>query len=71
MNMLAMGEQGTLKLLNRDDIKLSLRSIIAEKKEGGGEKISGNYSHITEGLIRAAYLLKEKSLNPWISSIKV
>ena len=71
MNFLAMGQHGQLKLFNSDDIKLSLRSIISEKKEGGGEKISGNYSHIVEGLIRAAWLLKSKSLNPWISSFSV
>jgi len=71
MNMLAMGENRELEFFNNDEIKLSLRSIIAQKKEGGGEKIEGNYSHITEGLIRSAWLLKEKEINTTIYSIPV
>ncbi len=66
-NLLAMGERGEIKLLNNDEVKASLRTIMIE--ENG--KISGRYSHIAEGIIRAAYLAKEKSLNPWILSLKV
>ena len=66
-NMLAMGERGELKLFNSDDVKSSLRSIQIE--ENG--KISGRYSHIAEGLIRAAWLAKQKAFNMKIYSIKV
>ena len=69
MNMLEMGELGELKLFDSAEIRLSLRSIISKKTEGGQEKIDGNYSHIVEGLIRAAWLLKEKDLNPVIYTI--
>lgn len=71
MNMLEMGETNQLKLFDSAEIRLSLRSIISQKLEGGGEKIDGNYSHITEGLVRAAWLLKQKDLNPIVYSIKV
>jgi|TARA_R100000501_G_C2613226_1_gene107315 hypothetical protein len=71
MNMLEMGELGELKLFDCAEIRLSLRSIISQKLEGGGEKIDGNYSHIVEGLIRSAWLLKEKDINMQIYSIKV
>lgn len=71
MNMLEMGEIGRLKLFDSAEIRLSLRSIISQKMESGTEKIDGNYSHITEGLVRAAWLLKEKDLNLVIHSIKV
>jgi len=31
----------------------------------------GNFSHIVEGLIRAAWIVKEKNLNVWLSSIRI
>ena len=71
MNMLEMGETGKLQLFDSTEIRLSLRSIISQKLEGGSEKIDGNYSHIAEGLVRACWLLKEKDLNPTIYTIKV
>jgi len=66
-NMLAMMERGELKLFNDDGVKASLRSIQVE--ENG--KISGRYSHITEGLIRSCWLAKEKPLNMKVYSIKI
>ena len=71
MNFLEMGEKGELQLFDSAEIRLSLRSIISKKLDGGTEKIDGNYSHIVEGLVRAAWLLKTKHLNIWIRSIKV
>jgi len=66
-NMLGMGERGELQLFDNDEVKASLRSIIVE--EDG--KISGLYSHIVEGLIRACWLAKQKALNMKVYSIKV
>ena len=66
-NMLGMGERGELQLFDNDEVKASLRSIIVE--EDG--KISGLYSHIVEGLIRACGLAKQKALNMKVYSIKV
>ena len=65
--ILEMGLRGQLKLFDNKDIKDSLRSITVE--DNG--RISGRWSHIVEGLIRAAELLKEKELNMRVYSIKV
>ena len=71
MNMLEMGELKELQFFDSAEIRLSLRSIISKKTDGGKELIDGNYSHITEGLVRACWMLKEKDLNPIVYSIKV
>jgi len=65
-NLLAMGEVGELKLLDNDEIKASFRSIHMDE-----DKIVGQDSHIVEGLIRAAWLLREKKLNTWIHSFNL
>lgn len=67
MNLLAMGERGQLQLFKDDKIIASLRSVLVE--ENG--KVGARYNHPVESLIRAAYLLKEKPLNPMVYSIKV
>jgi len=62
-----MLERGTLKLLADDEIMASLKSIQYEYSTEHGQlskvRIFGNYSHIVEGLIRAAWLANTKSLN--------
>jgi len=60
--LLVLGEQGKIKLFNNDEIKASLRSIHSDPT-APKFKLMGHYSHIAEGLIRAAYLAKEKHLN--------
>ncbi len=61
-NLLALGENGKIKLLDDDELIASLRSI---QHEDG--KIFGDYSHIVEGIIRAAWLAsQEKDLNIYI-----
>jgi hypothetical protein len=72
MNLLFMLEKRKLFLLNDDELVLSLKSIQYEYviKEGRETKfrIFGNYSHITEGIMRAAWLIaQEKGLNLWCS----
>lgn len=58
-NLLSLMEQKKIKLLNMDELKASLASI--QYDEG---KIFGSYSHITESIIRAAWLAeKDKHLN--------
>jgi len=62
INLLALMENKRIKLLNDNEVKLSLSSI--QHDDG---KIFGSYSHITEGIIRAAWLAeKDKSLKPYI-----
>ena len=68
LTLLGMGERGKIKLFDDPDIRRSLRTITGEKTDRG-VKISGKYSHITEGIIRAAWLGKGKSLNPTIYSL--
>ena len=62
-NLLVLMEQGRIKFLNRDELFHSLKSVQAEYTDGGQLKIFGNYTHITEALIRAAWCIKDKSLN--------
>ena len=64
-NLLVMGERKEIKLFDHDDIKTSLRSITVDL-EDDKFKIAGSYSHITEGIIRAAWLWRTKSLNPYV-----
>jgi hypothetical protein len=70
---LAMMERGIIKLLDDDNIIESLKSVQYEYITGIGKKtvirIFGNYTHIAEGLIRAAYLANQKSLNLHISYV--
>lgn len=66
-NLLALMEQNQIRLLDDDDVIASLASIQFEYVMKSGEptklRIFGNYSHIAEGLIRAAIGIKDKSLN--------
>ena len=70
MNMLALMEKGILKLLDDDEIAASLKSVQYEYVITEGKKTSvrifGNYTHIAEGLIRAAWLANQKQLNTFI-----
>jgi len=74
-NLKALMEQGKIKLLKDEDVISSLRSIqyeyIMKDEEPTKLKIWGDYAHIVEGLIRAAWCVKWKDLNPTIYSIKV
>jgi len=64
-NLKNLMENGKIKILDMPEIKQSLRSIQYENSEGQ-LKIYGNYSHITEALIRAAWCMKDKSLNIYL-----
>jgi len=65
-NLLRLMERKEIKLLDDDEIGLSLKSIQYEYNDEGQLKIFGNYSHITEGLIRAAWAVKNKPLNIYV-----
>lgn len=64
-NLKILMEQDKIKLLDDDDLIMSLASVQFEIKNGKA-KIFGNYTHIAEGLIRAAWCAKDKSLNIYI-----
>lgn len=74
-NLRALMEQGKIKLLDEDNVRESLKSVQYEYLMKAGEpsrlRIFGNYTHIVEGLIRAAWMAKHKSLNIWVRSFKV
>ena len=69
-NLLSLMERGYIKLLDDEDIRVSLKSVQYEflKKEMGFTqmRIFGNDTHIAEGLIRAAWCVKDKALNIWV-----
>jgi hypothetical protein len=67
-NLLRLMEQRRIFLFKNEEIRLSLRSIQYEYGDKG-LRIYGNYSHIVEGLIRAAYSLKDKHLNIFITTV--
>jgi len=63
-NLKMLMETGQLKLLKDDEVKASLKSIQAEHhKDTGRLKIWGKDSHVAEGLIRAVWCHKDKTLN--------
>lgn len=64
-NLLVLMEQGNVKLNDDPEIYQSLKSVQYEY-DNGRFKIFGNYTHIAEALIRAAWCMKDKSLNIWI-----
>ena len=65
-NLLNLMENGKIDILDNPEIFHSLRSIQFEYTEAGQIKIFGRYTHITEALIRAAWCVKDKSLNSFI-----
>ncbi len=74
-NLVALGEREIIKLLKDEKVMLSLRSIQYEhvRKEGQPTKVRifGRYSHIAEGLIRAAWCSKEKVIKDLLYSFPV
>ncbi len=64
-NLKNLMENGNIELMDTQELKQSLRSIQYEN-EDGVLKIYGNYSHIAEALIRAAWCVKDKSLNIYV-----
>ena len=69
-NLLGLMERKQIKLLDDDEIFRSLKSVQYEYITTAGAltkfKIFGSYTHIVEGLIRAAWCVKDKSLNIWV-----
>ena len=69
-NLLRLMETRKIHLLKEDSIALSLRSVLIETDEETKKtRIFGSYTHIAEGLIRAAWFAKEKNIRIWIDSI--
>lgn len=62
-----MGWRGELKCFDEGSIKQSFRSIQVEFKSNEERKYSGTYNHIVEGIVRAIWLAKNKSLKIYVS----
>lgn len=62
-NLKKLMEQGKIELFNEPDILLSLTSVQFEYTDKGYTKFYGRYDHIAEALVRAAWCVKDKSLN--------
>lgn len=68
MNLLYLMEASKIELLDDDEIMLSLKSCQFEMDDVKKKlKISGTYTHIVEGIMRAAWLAsQDKRLNIWV-----
>jgi len=62
-NLLRLMERGEIELLDDDNIFFSLKSVMYEYTDEGKLRLFGRYTHIAEGLIRAAWCAKDKHLN--------
>jgi hypothetical protein len=74
-NLLGLMEREDIQLLDDPEIFQSLKSVqyeyTSDKKGKPHLKIFGNYTHITEGLIRAAWCIKYKVNDIWLKSFKI
>jgi len=67
LNLLRLMERGEIQLLDDPDIFLSIKSVVCEITTRANEvRIYGRYTHIVEGLIRAAWCVREQNLNIYI-----
>jgi hypothetical protein len=75
MNLLRMMEERKITLLTDDEVFQSFKSVqyehTTDKKGKPFLRIFGNYTHIVEGLVRAAWGIKDKGLNIWIDYLKI
>lgn len=76
LNLVALMQSGRIRLLQDDNLMQSLRSVQYEHVQTPNKdtttRIFGDYTHIAEGLIRAAWLAsQEKQLNINVHSIKI
>ena len=62
-NLLSLMEKEKIRLLSSPELLLSLKSIQYEYLDNGKIRIYGNYSHLAEALVRAAWCIKDKTLN--------
>jgi len=64
LNLRVMMERGVIYLLKDNEVHASLKSIIFEhSRKTGDMRIYGRYSHIVEGLIRAAWCVRDLRLD--------
>ena len=64
-NLLELMQRGSIQLFKSPELFQSLKSVQYEYTDGGKIKIFGKYTHIAEALVRAAWCMKDKTLNIW------
>jgi len=62
-NLKSMMERGAIRLLTDDEIFQSLKSVQYDFTEAGKIVFFGTYTHIAEGLIRAAWIAQKRKIN--------
>ena len=62
-NLLNLMEKNQIKLFNSPEVLMSLKSIQYDYTEKKRLIIFGKYDHIAEALVRAAWCMRDKSLN--------
>jgi hypothetical protein len=69
-NLLGLMERGEILFLDDDEIFQSFKSVqyeyVTTLKSLTRLRVFGNYTHIVESLIRAAFCVKDKHLNIWV-----
>ena len=68
---LGAGERGELKLLDDEAVRTCLRLIqyeyVDDKKGKKVLRIFGSNAHVSEGIVRGVWVIKNKPLNIWIA----
>jgi len=64
-NLLRLMERGEIELYDDDDLRLSLKSMQYEYVEDR-LRIFGDYSHLAEALVRAAWCVTERNNGLWV-----
>jgi len=65
-NLLKLMERNMIKLLDDDEVKASLKGVQFEYNEVGRMIIHGKDDHIAEGVTKASWCAKDKSLNIFV-----
>jgi len=65
-NTLMLMETGNLEIINDMDLLRSMKSITFEYSADKKLRIFGDYTHLTEALVRACWCIKEKGLNLYV-----
>jgi len=66
-NLLVLMEQGQIDIIDMPEIKRSLASVQFQYTQERVLRIYGNYTHITEALVRATWCIKQKGLKIFIA----
>lgn len=66
-NTLLLMEQGRLELIVNIDLQRSLKSVLFEYTSEKHLRIYGKYTHLTEGLVRACWCVRDKGLKVFLA----